>query len=93
MPYFASTTKLGFIINILHCDPEFWHLKDVMADVDIDLQLCAAQEHVPEIEQSIRVIKERFRSMYHRLPYTALPRVMVKIGVMEVARWLNTFPP
>ena len=57
---FRIYNKAGFIINILHCDPEFCHLKDVMDDVDIELQLCAAQEHVPKIKQSIRVIKERF---------------------------------
>ena len=90
---FRIYNKANFVIHKMHCDPEFRHLKDVMADVDIELQLCAAQEHVPEIERSIRVIKERFRSMYHRLPYAALPRVMIKIGAMEVARWLNTFPP
>ena len=55
---FRIYNKAGFVINKLHCDPEFRHLHDIMADVDIELQLCAAQEHVPEIERSIRVIKE-----------------------------------
>ena len=57
---FRIYNKAGFVITRLYCDPEFHHMKDVLADVDIELQLCAAQEHVPEVEQSIRVIKERF---------------------------------
>ena len=57
---FRIYNRAGFVITKLHCDPEFRHLQTVMMDVDIELQLCAAQEHVPEIERSIRVIKEQF---------------------------------
>ena len=67
-------------------------MKDVMANIDIDLRCVAAQEHVAEVERSIRVIKERFRSVYHRLPFQGLPKLMIRLGVMETARWLNTFP-
>ena len=45
-----------------------------------------------EVERSIRVIKERFRSVYHRLPFQSMPKVMIRLGVMESTRWLNTFP-
>ena len=63
-----------------------------MADINIDLRCVAAQEHVSEVERSIRVIKERFRSVYHRLPFQRMPKLMIRLGVMEAARWLNTFP-
>ena len=43
----------GLTIWSLHCDPEFCHLGDALTDIDIDLQLCATQEHVPEVECSI----------------------------------------
>jgi hypothetical protein len=52
-----------------------------------------AQEHVPKIECSIRVIKERFRATFHCLPFLKLPAVMVKILAMESTKKLNFFPP
>jgi hypothetical protein len=52
-----------------------------------------AQEHVPEIEQSIRVIKERFRATSHCLPFLKLPTALVKILAMESTQKLNFFPP
>ena len=36
----------GFTVSKIYCDPEFCHLKDVMADIDIELCCVAAQEHV-----------------------------------------------
>jgi hypothetical protein len=50
------------------------------------------QEHVPEAERNNRVIKERVRASYHRLPYTHLPRLMIKMLVTESAKKLNFFP-
>ena len=37
------------------------------------------QEHVPEAERNNRVIKERFRAAFHRLPFKKMPKIMVKI--------------
>jgi hypothetical protein len=52
------------------------------------------QEHVPETEgKNNRVIKERFRAAYHRLPYTKIPKIMIKMLTMECAKKLNFFPP
>ena len=90
---FRIYNKAGFVISNLFVDPEFKFLEDTMTDIDINMNYCSAQEHVPEIERSIRVIKERFRSMYHRLPYQCMPKIMIKHGAMECVRWLNTFPP
>ena len=50
------------------------------------------QEHVPEAERNNCVIKERVRAGYHRLPYTRLTRLMIKILVTESAKKLNFFP-
>ena len=82
-----------FVVTKMRADPEFEMLRDVMLDLDIELECCSAQEHVPEIERSIRVIKERFRTLYHRLPFNAIPKVMVKVAAMECVKWLNSFPP
>ena len=81
----------GFEICKLHVGLEFKHLEDMMTDIDIKTNYCSAQEHVPELERSICVIKERFHVMYHHLPYQGLPKMMVRVGAMECVCWLNQF--
>jgi hypothetical protein len=51
------------------------------------------QEHVPEAERNNRVIKERYRASFHRLPVKKIPKVMVKSLTIECAKKLNFFPP
>jgi hypothetical protein len=57
------------------------------------MDVANAQEHVPEIERSHQVIKERARAMFHRLPYQALPKLALKILVLDSTMKLNFFPP
>ena len=40
---------------------------------NINLNLASPNEHVPEVERSIRTIKERVRAIYNRLPYFRIP--------------------
>ncbi len=56
-------------------DVEFDKLKNLLAHVA--LNTTAAREHVGEIKQKIRVIKERARGTINTLPYKKLPRLMV----------------
>ncbi len=56
-------------------DMEFEKLRPLM--LHVALNTTAAQEHVGEIEQKIRVIKERARGTFNTLPYKKIPRVMV----------------
>jgi hypothetical protein len=51
-----------------------------------------AQDHVPEAERNNRTIKERIRAAYHRLPYKAIPRIMINYLAMIQANKLNLFP-
>lgn len=84
----------GFRITTIHCDNEYKSLMGELEDVyGVAVNYASAQEHVPEIERSIRVIKERVRATFHRLPYLKLPPVMIKILVMESTKKLNFFPP
>ena len=53
------------MISKIFMDPEFHVLEKEFLDNDIDMECAAAQEHVPEVERTIRVIKERFRAQYH----------------------------
>ena len=61
---------------------------------EFNVGICFAnpQEHVPEAERNNRVIKERVRASYHRLPYRHLTRMLVKMLVTESTKKLNFFP-
>jgi hypothetical protein len=72
---FRIYSTAGFIIQTTMMDMEFEKLRPLMPHVA--LNTTAAQEHVGEIEQKIRVIKERARGTFNTLPYKKIPRVMV----------------
>ena len=91
---FRQYNKAGFRIATIHCDGEFRSIMDdIKDDLDIDMNYASAQEHVPEAERNNRVIKERVRAAYHRLPYQSIPKVMIKVLAMESTNKLNFFPP
>jgi hypothetical protein len=91
---FKVYRSAGFKIAFINCDNEFRPLAgEVEEEFQVKFNFANPQEHVPEAERNNRVIKERFRSAYHRLPYKALPKIMVKMLVMESAKKLNFFPP
>ena len=83
----------GFTITKIHCDNEFRPLMDPLYEkYKIIMNYANAQEHVPEVEQNNRFLKERIRATYHRLPYVHLPRILVKYLVLEVSKKANFFP-
>jgi hypothetical protein len=83
----------GFRITAIRCDNEFRPLIDPLADeFNVGMNFANPQEHVPEAERNNRVIKERVRATYHRLPYTRLTRTFFKMLVTESAKKLNFFP-
>jgi Reverse transcriptase (RNA-dependent DNA polymerase) len=91
---FQTYNKAGFRISIIHCDNEFRPLMTQLQNIyNVQMNYANPQEHVPEAERNNRVIKERFRSAFHRLPFKAIPKIMVKILTMECAKKLNFFPP
>jgi hypothetical protein len=85
--------KGGFKVTHIFCDNEFKPLMHLLADQEPDIKFSysSPNEHVPDIERSIQVIKERIRATYHRLLFERLPRIMVKMLVSESAKKLNFF--
>jgi hypothetical protein len=67
-------------------DMEFEKLKPLMPHVA--LNTTAAQEHVADIEQKIRVIKERARGTFTTLPYKKLPMKKSSIGGKQYLDYL-----
>ncbi len=65
-----------------------------MANVRIQLNVTARDEHVPEIERPIRTVKERVRCLNTTLAFTIVPRRMLieLVYYSSSIFWLNTFP-
>ena len=83
----------GFTIKYIHCDGEFRPLVNFVASKHhITMNYANPQEHVPEAERNNRVIKERCRASFHRLPFTYLTKIMVKYMVTVAVKKLNFFP-
>ena len=76
-PVAAIYATRGFKIDTAFMDGEFLPLCGDLASMDINLNCTFADEHVPEIERQIRVIKEKTRAGHHTLPFDCIPKLMV----------------
>ena len=82
-----------FKVTTIHADREFHSLLEPLEDAkSVVLNLAAAEEHVPEIECRNRMVKERVRACYHRLPYKHMPLTMLVAMVEDCAYTTNFFP-
>ena len=85
----------GFQIVFIKGDGEFKPMEEMVFKLygAPKLNLSSASEHVPEIERTIRVIKERVRAVVYSLPVNALPpKVLTHYAVLFVTKLLNLFP-
>jgi len=86
----AMYKSRGFNISDLHADMEFDCIRnDVLPS---RLNVTAADDHVGEVERSIRTMKERARTTIHGLPFKRLPKVMIQALVYHAAKGLNQCP-
>jgi hypothetical protein len=83
----------GFIVKMIECDGEGGIIvaKDLLAENGVTLNKCAAGQHVPTAERSIRTIKERIRSILASLPYN-VPKSFMKYLVNFVIMKINSLP-
>jgi len=69
----------GFKIQAILADGQFQHIQQIIEQKGIRLNICGANEHVPEIKRYIRTVKERIRSIaetsFERYP----PRLIVEM--------------
>jgi len=83
----------GFRIKTIECDGLYKSMMDEVKDsLNITMNYCNPDEHVPEVERSIRVIKERCRAHYHRLPFKLIPRIMIRALGEQCCKLLNVIP-
>ena len=84
----------GFRITAIHVDGEFEPLKPLIESLPGGpiVNLAASNEHVPEIERRIRVVKERTRAVRHGLPFKRIPKLLTIYIVFNVVKMVNYFP-
>ena len=71
-------------------DQEFECVQDDFSPIFMDI--VDKDAHVPEIERSIRTVKERIRSTLHGMPFKSVPRLIIR-GLAEFAvQSLNQLP-
>ena len=58
-------------------------MNPVKDKLNIEMNFSNAGDHVPEADWNIRMIKERIRATFHRLPYKAIPCIRVQYLVMD----------
>ena len=58
----------------------------------VELQTVSADDHVDEIEVSVKLIKEDLRCTVQGLPYKRHPKLMIIEMVADVLRKRNQFP-
>jgi len=80
----------GFNIPDLHTDMEFGCIRNDV--LPTRLNVTAADDHVGEVERSIRTIKEFTRTTIHGLPFKRFPKLMIQELVYHAAKGLNQFP-
>ena len=57
----------------------------------LSLEICGPDEHIPEVEHSIRTMKETMWAVAHGLPYCRLPKPMIIELVAMATRCLQWF--
>ena len=73
-------------------DREFENLRRIMPERST-LNTNTAAEYVPEIEQQMRVIKERARDIWITLLFNKVPVHIVVDIIMFVVLWVNALDP
>jgi hypothetical protein len=84
----------GFKIVFIKGDGEFKPLDGMMSELygAPKINLSSANEHVPETERKIWVIKEQVCAVVYSLPVNTLPPVVLVNAVLFVTKQLNLFP-
>jgi len=81
----------GYIIQTALMDREFEAVRTTCPTLPINTT--AANKHVPEIERTVRTVKDRTRGVYNTLPFTeGIPKLMTIELIHFTVLWLNAFP-
>ena len=76
----------GFHVTVILCDPEFEPIQATFPQ----LNCCAGDEHVPDIEHYIRTVKDHVT--YRMLPFKHVLRLILIHLMKNAVFWLNALP-
>jgi hypothetical protein len=79
----------GFNVQWILTDCTFEHLCPALLSLNVHLNVTSANEHVPEIGQFIRVIKERVRAAVTTYPVNPMPSIMKIHLIQHTVQLLN----
>jgi hypothetical protein len=79
-----------FEISRVEADQEFACITNDL--LPVVMNVADADDHVAEVERSIRTIKERVRCIVQGLPYRRLPKIIMRAIVEGANKSLNLFP-
>jgi hypothetical protein len=84
----------GFRITMVHADKVFVPLTTLIESIPGGpmANLASSNEHVPEMERQIRVVKERCQATRHSLTFQHLPKLLMIHIVFHAVKLLNFFP-
>jgi Reverse transcriptase (RNA-dependent DNA polymerase) len=86
----ATYQSRGFSPAAIHADSEFSVCQPLFPG--LQFSICAVDAHVPEVERAIRTVKETIRATIHGMPFSRLPRVLIKELVASAVAQANMFP-
>ena len=69
-PVLSIYRKRSFRVRTFLMDNQFEPMRGTLAEWGVELNIVAANEHVPEIERYICTVKERTRDTYNSLHFT-----------------------
>ena len=79
-------------MDTILADGQFEPIHGEITDLRICLNTTSQDEHVPEVEQYIRTLKECVRACYNILPFDKYPCCLIIEMVYTQNFWLNAFP-
>ncbi len=85
-------TENEVLIHTLLVDNKFEVLKEKIETYGINAHEVSKDDHVPEVEQQNRVIKERAQAIVQTLPYKCTPHKMTVVLIHYVIFWLHNIP-
>ena len=90
----AHYNKAHYGVKRIRVDNEFESSKQELETLlQIAVNSCNPDEHVPQAERNNRVIEEGVRTALHRLHFRVIPKAMIRHLVMRVTQTKNLFIP
>jgi hypothetical protein len=85
--------RRGFKVQVILLDNEFEGVRDILNGYEVNINICAPNEHIPEVERKIRTVKERARGILTTLPFKVIPTIIIVHAIIFSVMWINFFPP